>query len=107
MGRPLEHAVGQGSKAEVETWETQRMHKLHTRKNAAWRAQGGEWWKDGRSWGVHREPSLSARDHIETRSKRLGQSYGRGLDGVLETGVPCQPATEMKRLFQLAQLFPS
>lgn len=43
VGRPLEHAVGRGSKAEVETWKTQRMHKLHTRKNAAWVAQGGEW----------------------------------------------------------------
>lgn len=42
VGRPLGHEVGRGSEAEVETWEMQRVHKLYTRKNAAWVAQGGE-----------------------------------------------------------------
>lgn len=48
----------------------------------------------------------SARDQIETGSKRLGQNYSRGLDGVLETRVPCQPATEMKRLFPTCTIVP-
>lgn len=45
------------------------------------------------------ESSLSARDQMETRSKKLGLNYRRGLEGTLETGRPCQPATQVKRLF--------
>lgn len=32
---------GQGSEAEVETWERQRVLKLYARKNAAWVARKG------------------------------------------------------------------
>lgn len=48
--------------------------------------------------------SLSARDQMETRSKRLGLTYSRGPEGMPGTSSAFQPPTEIKRLFsQLVQ----